>query len=72
MSQLIILLLILCLIFSFLGAMMVYLIVYDEYSHHYTDKKRPRLIAFHQALFAFFVVFTLVFISMVLFMRTLT
>jgi len=55
-----------------MGAMMVYLIVYHEYSHHYTDKKRPRFIAFHQALFAFFVVFMLVFISMVLFMRTLT
>jgi len=43
------------LIFSPLAATMVFLITYNEYIHHFTDKKRPFKEAVNAAVVAFFV-----------------
>ncbi|MDI6864480.1 MULTISPECIES: hypothetical protein [Thermodesulfovibrio] len=44
---------ILLLPFSIIAAVMVYLITYNEYMHHYTTKKEPRKIALETAIFTF-------------------
>ncbi len=36
-----------------IAAAMAFLITYEEYSHHYTDKKRPLRLAFEAAIFTF-------------------
>jgi H+/Cl- antiporter ClcA len=41
------------LIFGFLAALMVYLITYNEWLHHYPTKKKPRKMALEAAIFAF-------------------
>jgi tetrahydromethanopterin S-methyltransferase subunit C len=40
-----------CLIFSPIAAAMAFLITYEEYSHHFTDKKKTLKIAFEAAIF---------------------
>ena len=39
------------LIFSPIAAAMAFLITYEEYSHHYTDKKKSLKVAFEAAIF---------------------
>lgn len=39
--------------FGFLGAVMAYLITYNEYLHHYPDKREPRRIALRTGIFTF-------------------
>jgi len=38
-----------------IAAVMAFLITYEEYSHHYTDKKKPLKFAFEAAIFTFIV-----------------
>jgi O-antigen/teichoic acid export membrane protein len=40
-----------------LAGIMAYLITYEEYSHHFIDKKRPRRMALEAALLAFAIFF---------------
>jgi len=40
-------------IFSLVGALMAYVIAYEEYSHHYADKKKPFHHAMQTAIFTF-------------------
>jgi len=42
-------------IFSLVGALMAYVIAYEEYSHHYTDKRKPFQHAMQTAVFTFVV-----------------
>jgi TRAP-type C4-dicarboxylate transport system permease small subunit len=44
-------------IFGLFAALVAYLITYNEWSHHYPTKKRPRRMALEAALFAFCVFF---------------
>jgi len=39
------------LIFSPIAAAMAFLITYEEYSHHYTDKKKSLKVGFEAAIF---------------------
>jgi len=39
------------LVFAPLASLMVFMITYNEYSHHYSDKKRPLKLAMESALF---------------------
>ena len=39
------------LILSPIAAAMAFLITYEEYSHHFTDKKKPLKFAFEAAIF---------------------
>ncbi len=54
--------LLLGLVFSPLAAAAAFLITYDEYIHHYPDKKEPLKLALQAALFTFavFVIISLV------------
>lgn len=45
----------LAVIFSPLAALAAYLITYQEYAHHYPDKRQVRKTAAQAAAFAFFV-----------------
>ncbi len=45
--------------FGLLGAFMAFLITYEEYSHHYQDKTKPRKLALQTSALAFFVFFIL-------------
>jgi len=38
-----------------IAAVMAFLITYDEYSRHYTDKKKPLKLAFEAAIITFIV-----------------
>ncbi len=40
-------------VFGFLGALMAYLITYNEWVHHYQTKREPRKIALETAIFVF-------------------
>ncbi len=44
-------------VFGLFAAMMAYLISYEEYSHHFVDKRRGRHMAYESAVFAFAVFF---------------
>jgi H+/Cl- antiporter ClcA len=46
-------------VFGFLGALMTYLITYNEWAHHYSTKKEPRKMALEAAIFAFLFLFIL-------------
>lgn len=50
---------IISLTFSLIGAVMAFLITYEEYAHHYADKKRPFRHAMQTAIFTFIVFFIL-------------
>ncbi len=39
--------------FGFLGAVMAYLITYNEYIHHYPTKREPKRLALQTGLFTF-------------------
>jgi hypothetical protein len=39
--------------FTLIGSLMAYLIIYNEYMHHYPTKKEPRKMAFETAVFTF-------------------
>jgi len=43
------------LMFCPIAAAMAFLITYEEYSHHYGDKKKPLRMAFEAAIFTFIV-----------------
>jgi len=43
------------LIFSLIASSMAFLIIYEEYSHHYTDKRKPFQHAIESAIFTFIV-----------------
>ena len=45
--------------FGFLGALMAYLITYNEWVHHYQTKKEPRKMALETAVFVFIFFFLL-------------
>ena len=38
-----------------IAAAMAFLITYEEYSHHYADKKRPLQFAFEAAVYTFII-----------------
>ena len=40
-------------VFGFLGALIAYLITYNEWVHHYSTKKEPRKMALETAIFVF-------------------
>ena len=44
---------------GFFAGLLAFLITYEEYSHHYIDKKNPLKAAFEAAIFAFFVFWVL-------------
>lgn len=53
--------------FGLLGGLMAYLIVYNEYMHHFPDKSRPRRMALRSGLFTFvFLLLTLLLVGWVL------
>jgi len=56
---------IISLLFSLIGSVMAFLITYEEYAHHYTDKKRPFQHAMQTAIFTFvvFLVLTILAVS---------
>jgi len=62
---------IISLIFSVLGSIMAFLITYEEYSHHYADKKKPFQHAMQAAIFTFVVLLFLVILSVSFLMRRL-
>jgi len=41
--------------FIFIGAVIAYLITYNEYQHHYQTKREPRRLALEAAVFTFIV-----------------
>jgi len=49
--------------FGSVGAVMAFLITYEEYSHHYASKKEPFRHAMQTAVFTFFVFFVLAMIA---------
>jgi len=65
MKQLFGIVFIVSLLFSFLGSVTAFLITYEEYAHHYTDKKRPFQHAMQTAIFTFvvFLVLTILAVS---------
>lgn len=58
----ILLYLVISLVFSPFASIMAYLITYNEYIHHYPDKRKPVKLAIQAALatFAFFIMLALV------------
>jgi len=70
MRQLFGIVFIVSLLFSFLGSVMGFLITYEEYAHHYTDKKRPFRHAMQTAIFTFIVFFILTVLAVLFLMRT--
>jgi len=58
---------IISLCFSLVGAIMAFLITYEEYAHHYTDKRRPFQHAMQTAIFTF-IIFLLLTVLAVLFL----
>jgi len=55
------------LIFAPLAALMAFLITYGEYSHHYSNRKKPLRLAVESAVVAFIVVGGLVWAASFLF-----
>lgn len=41
------------LIFGLIAAIMAYIITFEEYKHHYTNKKQPRRYSLEMAVVAF-------------------
>jgi len=62
---------IISLIFSVLGSIMAFLIIYEEYSHHYADKRQPFQHAMQAAIFAFVILLFLTILGVSFLMRRL-
>lgn len=46
-------------IFGFLASLMAYLVIYNEYMHHYQSSKEPHKLALQAAIFTFIFFFAL-------------
>jgi len=55
--------------FSLIGSIMAFLITYEEYTHHYSDKKRPFQHAMQTAIFTFIFFLVLTFLAVSFLMR---
>ena len=51
------------LFFGLIGGLMAYLITYNEYTHHFQDKARPRQMALSSGLFTFVFLLVLLFLA---------
>lgn len=61
--------LIIGLVFSPIGAVIAFLITYEEYTHHYADNKKPLRFAIQAAIVTFIVLFGITAIAGVFFAR---
>jgi H+/Cl- antiporter ClcA len=71
MSRLMPVFVVLGVIFGIIAGLMAYLITYEEYVHHFPDKRQPKKLSLQAGLFAFAVIFGIALLAGYLLMKFL-